>query len=438
MNAAALLALALALDPARMLTAQGLTPDAWQRELLFSNARDVLLCCSRGAGKSRVTSALALHTGLFKPRSLVLLVSRSLRQATELFRYVKEGYRALDRPIEALKENECQLEFRNRSRIVALPGREETIRSFQGVQLLILDEAARIPDELYSSVSPMTGVSGGRTVCLSTPFGQRGFFWREWHNDQVDWTRIRIPWQLCPRLTPAFIDNERRKFGDAWIRQEYECSFEARQGLVYPDFPLALEDLRAAGPPGADNVRRAGGIDFGFRNPFAAIWGFVDRQDVLHILGEVYKSQASLNTLAELLPRGVTWYADPAGAREIAEFRAAGHVVLPGINKLRLGIQAVTARLRTGRLKVDQRNCPNLVQEARLYRYEADGGEDPVDKDNHALAALRYLITRLDAHTLAKDPHRDGPPASPTLDTGQAARPSPGREIDDPKLWTAL
>ena len=84
---------AAALDPPRILAAQGMTPDPWQREFLFSTARDMLLNCSRGAGKSRVTSALALHTALFRPHSLVLLVSRSFRQASELFRYVKQGYR---------------------------------------------------------------------------------------------------------------------------------------------------------------------------------------------------------------------------------------------------------------------------------------------------------------------------------------------------------
>ncbi|HYV34464.1 MAG TPA: hypothetical protein VE988_02095, partial [Gemmataceae bacterium] len=86
---------AAALDPTRLLSAQGMTPDSWQRDVLFSQARDILLNCSRGAGKSRVTSALALHTALFRPRSLVLLVSRSLRQASELFRYVKQGFREL-------------------------------------------------------------------------------------------------------------------------------------------------------------------------------------------------------------------------------------------------------------------------------------------------------------------------------------------------------
>jgi hypothetical protein len=439
--------LALALDPTRILTAQGLAADPWQRELLFSTARDILLNCSRGAGKSRVTSALALHTALTQPRSLVLLVSRSLRQATELFRYVKEGYRALGRPIDALKDNECQLELANRSRVVALPGREETIRSFQGVRLLILDEAARIPDELYSSVSPMTGVSGGRTVCLSTPFGQRGFFWREWHNEQVAWTRFRIPWQQCPRLTLAFIDNERRKFGDAWIRQEYECSFEAREGLVYPDFAQCLTDNPPAVPVGQ---RRVGGIDFGFRNPFAAVWGFVDANDVLHLVGEIYRSQTPLHVLAAALPRGVLWYADPAGRTEIEELRADGHKVLRGINSLRLGLQAVTARLRTGRLRVDARACPNLVREAKLYRYGDDPGEEnPVDEHNHALAALRYLVSRLDAHRLARgevvrlsggsvvDPNHPATQPPNHLTTQPPDRPK-RLDIHDPRLWTPL
>src|SRR5580765_4516369 len=119
-----------ALDPPRILAVQGMNADPWQREFLLSRARDILLNCSRGAGKSRVTSALALHTALFRPCSLVLLVSRSFRQAAELFRYVKQGYRALERPVEAIKDNEGELEFANGSRIVALPGREETIRTF--------------------------------------------------------------------------------------------------------------------------------------------------------------------------------------------------------------------------------------------------------------------------------------------------------------------
>jgi hypothetical protein len=49
--------------------------------------------------------------------------------------------------------------------------------------------------------------------------------------------------------------------------------------------------------------------------------------------------------------------------------------------------------------------CPNLLLEAGRYRYDPDGGdteENPLDRDNHALAALRYLIGGLDRGRVAR------------------------------------
>src|SRR5216683_1901882 len=92
-------ALALALDPSLILRAAGLVPDPWQRELLLSRDRQLLLNCSRQSGKSTVVSALALHTALFVPGALVLLLSPSLRQSAEIFRKVLDADNALGRPI---------------------------------------------------------------------------------------------------------------------------------------------------------------------------------------------------------------------------------------------------------------------------------------------------------------------------------------------------
>jgi hypothetical protein len=66
-----------------------------------------------------------------------------------------------------------------------------------------------------------------------------------------------------------------------------------------------------------------------------------------------------------------------------------------------------TGTIRTGRLKVCGHRCPNLLAEAKLYRYpspheRAVVGECPIDENNHALGALRYLISRLDARFIAK------------------------------------
>jgi hypothetical protein len=425
--------LALALNPALLLVAQGLTPDPWQQELLVSPARHVLLNCSRQAGKSRTVSALALHAALFHPASLTLLVSASLRQSVELFRKVVEGYTAVadrsdrDRFAKRVGSSQTTLELENRSRVVSLPGREQTIRSFGGVGLLIIDEAARVPDDLYASVRPMLAVSRGRLICLSTPFGKRGFFWREWSRSSLGdlgdpsesgWQRIQIPWQQCPRIAPDFIEQERLSLGDSWVSQEYCCSFESMAGLVYPDFesqcriervasadPHAGHGMQQTGPasPPHPPGKALGGIDFGYRNPFCALWGFLDRDDVLTITHERYVRGVPIQEHARHLPKNVLWYADPAGAQESATLRVLGFAVRRGHNDIRAGIAAVRARLETGRLRVVGPACPNLLAEARLYRYPPSQAgqtetEIPVDENNHALAALRYLISRIDAH----------------------------------------
>lgn len=217
------------------------------------------------------------------------------------------------------------------------------------------------------------------------------------------------------------------------------------EGLVYPDFSQSYVDFY--NPLG----KWYGGIDWGWRNPFAAIWGVLDDKDVLWIQEERYLRETPLHEHAGALSKKVLWYADPAGPDHIAEFRSAGHTIRKGDNDIRLGIAAVTARVRTGRLKVNPLRCPNLCAEAKLYRYPSQSeravmGEKPIDDNNHALGALRYLISRLDSRFIAKlrkqTRDSDGPIETESIpvEETQAAifnirRPS---VFDDDELWEAL
>jgi Terminase RNaseH-like domain len=183
-------------------------------------------------------------------------------------------------------------------------------------------------------------------------------------------------------------------------------------------------------------MRHVGGIDFGFRNPFAALWGFVDRDDVLWLTGEHYARQRPLSFHADKLPPNVMWYADPSGANEIAELNCAGFTVRKGSNSLRTGIAAVTARLESGTLRVLEGACPNLLAEAGMYCYGDNAterrAEVPVDENNHASAALRYLVARLDAHRLVKRPKDEAPPDGAAKPAGQ------GLDEDDERWWMPL
>jgi hypothetical protein len=216
--------LELRLDPAAIMERAGMPPDSWQRRLLRSRAERILLLCSRQSGKSTVTAAMALHEVLFRPKSLVLLLSPSLRQSQELFRKVTDFRNKLGEPVPVAEESALRVELQNGSRIVALPGTEETVRGFSGVALLVVDEAARVSDPLYFAIRPMLAVSGGRMVCLTTPFGKRGFFYEEWTGDNP-WNRVKVTAKECPRISPKFLEEERASLGEWWFQQEYECTF---------------------------------------------------------------------------------------------------------------------------------------------------------------------------------------------------------------------
>src|SRR5260221_9983257 len=101
----------------------GLEPDAWQTEILESAHPRLLLNCCRQAGKSTVGALLGLAEAIFVPGTRVLLLSRSHRQSTELFRIVLDFYRRLEYPMQKSR-TATELHLTNFSHIVCLPCRE--------------------------------------------------------------------------------------------------------------------------------------------------------------------------------------------------------------------------------------------------------------------------------------------------------------------------
>ncbi len=225
--------LASAVDPVTFADGLGITPDAWQCDVLRGRSRRVLLNCSRQAGKSTLAAVLALHTAIFEAGSLTLLLSPSLRQSSELFAIIRRLWRKLGGAPDLSRDNLLSLETAAGSRIVSLPGEEQNIRGYSGVSLIVVDEAARVPDELYFSVRPMLAVSGGRLILSSTPFGRRGFFYREWTEGGAIWNRVAVPADQCRRISAEFLAEERLALGDYWFSQEYLCEFRDPVDTVF-------------------------------------------------------------------------------------------------------------------------------------------------------------------------------------------------------------
>jgi hypothetical protein len=175
--------------------------------------------------------------------SLVLLLSPSLRQSQETFRKVLDLYRGLGRPMATAQESALRLELVNGSRVVSLPGTEQTVRGFSGAALLIIDEAARVADALYYSVRPMLATSGGQLVALSTPFGRRGWFYQEWTGPAA-WQRVKVTAYEVPRIPHEVLEEDKRSLGPRWFGQEYLLDFTDPVGAVFldADITAAMSD----------------------------------------------------------------------------------------------------------------------------------------------------------------------------------------------------
>jgi len=120
----------------------------------------------------------------------------------------------------------------NGSRIVSLPGSERTVRGLASVDLIILDEAARVDDDLLAATRPMLAVSNGSLFALSTPAGKRGWFYEQWLRG-VGWQRISIKSTDCPRIDPEFLQQEREALGPMLFGQEYLCEFHDEVGAAF-------------------------------------------------------------------------------------------------------------------------------------------------------------------------------------------------------------
>jgi hypothetical protein len=201
-----------------------------------------------------VAAALALLTALLIPNSLTLLLSPTLRQSGELFRdKVLRLFHALGKPVAPTRLTALTLELAHGSRIVSLPGEEGTVRGYSGVSLLVIDEAARVSDELYRSVRPMLATSRGRLVALSSAWAKRGWFYEEW-SGKAPWHRVKVTARDCTRIDPVFLEEERAALGETWFSMEYEAEFaDVVSSLFRPEDVKAMfaNDLQPlfGGPP---------------------------------------------------------------------------------------------------------------------------------------------------------------------------------------------
>jgi cytochrome c-type biogenesis protein CcmE len=245
--------------PVEFAVSLGIVPDEWQVEVLASEHPRKILCCGRQTGKSTVGAVLAVHKALTCAGSTVLVVAPGERQAKLLFSKAASLYRQAGYPLPAHSERRTGLELSNGSIIEALPAVKRTTRGYS-VDLLVVDEAAAVPDMDYHGILPALIATQGEQVLLSTPRGRRGFFHEIWHatprngyggsddgprngyGDRDDWQRVMVRSDEVGRIREEDLEVFRHTMPEQFFRQEFYCEWLDTEGSLfsYDDIEIAL------------------------------------------------------------------------------------------------------------------------------------------------------------------------------------------------------
>jgi hypothetical protein len=261
-------------NPAYYLRSLGTFPYEWQESILDQFSNRIVLLAPRQSGKSLIVAGLACHTARTKPGGLTVVIAPKLNQAMETARKIKD-FISMDIEMITKRSNDSLVELDTGSRILCLAATENAPRGYSAPDLIILDEASRIPDDVYAATRPqLTTNPEAKLVIISTPFGKSGFFWRAW-SEETYWKKVRVEtgfdiertahglkvvkkevdleaevakWKqkgvefyLSPHHRRDWLQEELDTVGEWWFSQEYGLEFKDSVENLF-DF----DDIRAA------------------------------------------------------------------------------------------------------------------------------------------------------------------------------------------------
>lgn len=170
----------------------------WQADVINATSHRKVILASRQAGKSTVVSAIPCHTAKYYPKSVSLILAPTETQAGLNMSKVKD-FISLDPNYPKIKRNSDSLvELENGSKIYVVPATDKAARGYSKPRCIVLDEASRILDVVYTSgIRPMlTDNPDCELIALSTPFGKTGFFYQSLQKPYWDKYFVRSPFEI--------------------------------------------------------------------------------------------------------------------------------------------------------------------------------------------------------------------------------------------------
>lgn len=358
-------------------------------------AKEAIIVNQGGTSSGKTYSILQLlFVRALKTSNLVITVAGqdipnlkvgALRDAEDI---VKKCI-SFQQAIESFNKTDRIYKFKNGSVIEFNSYSDEQDAKSGKRDYLFVNEANGVPLSIYNQLALRTRLQ------IFIDYNPNAEFWVHEQLLKESSTRLIISdHRHNPFLSQAIHEKiEALKFKDPELFKVYGRGLTGKiEGLVFRDWHI-VDDI----PQDATYV--GSGLDFGYTNDPTALLSVYKQNGELWIDELIYEYGLTNPQICDkMFAKGFNnrneIIADSAEPKSIQEIKSSGYNVSPankGADSIRIGINI----LKRYRLNITRRST-NLKKEIQSYKYKEDKTagrllNDPVDFNNHALDALRYV-----------------------------------------------
>lgn len=371
-----------------------------QLDVMRDTRRFRVLAAGRRWGKTKLAAHEVIEAALAKPNSVVWWVANTYRNVARGYKEVVRQLppSLLKKAAPAYTSNTLYLQFANGSVIEFYSGGSPDALAGEGVDFMVVDEGALIPDNVWNQMlRPTLMDTGGRALVISTPRGHN-WFWKLHQlglKNQPGYSAYHFPQTSNPYVPLAETEAVKAELPVLIFRQEIMAEFVAAGASI---FGVGLEQRGAvvselALPEGYVVM----GVDLAKYNDFTVLSASRarDRMPVLHERfndmtwpAQRRRIKAAAETLrAEPLVRGLTILMDTTGVGDVVydDLIEEDLDVIPQTfsNQWKdASVRLLAADLEQGNAHILEQQLPEFssyamsMTPAGRYKYEAATGHD--------------------------------------------------------------
>ena len=285
------------------------------------------------------------------------------------------------------------------------------LKSIQGITTFVCDEAEEwTNEEEFDKIMLSIRKKGiqNRIIIIMNPCDSNHFIYKKYIENthklvEIDGVQVQVSthpnvlhihttyFDNLENLSPEFlreVQEMKEKNPEKYAHVVIGRWADVAEGAVFKKWGIVKEF-----PQWAKKV--AIGQDFGYTTDVSAAvkCGIVD--NALYVDELCYQSGMLTNALADKVrPYGLKVFAESADSRLVDEIKLRG-VNIYGVDKSGPSIKAGIDKILSMDLYVTERSY-NLMKELRTYVWDKDKDgnyiNEPVDKDNHLMDAIRYYV----------------------------------------------